>query len=146
MNIVFVCTGNTCRSPMGEGILKKIVSEKKIDNVKCSSAGISAFNGDSVSKKSVEACKEIGIDISDHLAKNIKDIDVDSVDIFVAVTRSHAEFLCRMGIDQQKIYILNNVKDPFAKDMDAYRNCRDKLCEEVNKLWKVIEERLKLSH
>ena len=82
MKILFVCTGNTCRSPMAEGLFKKIVSEKEIDNIECSSAGLFAMTGDEVTQNSVEACERFGVDISSHRARRITAYILDETDKF----------------------------------------------------------------
>ena len=59
-NILFVCTGNTCRSPMAEGIFNHfILNEDKLNGIKASSAGISVFGGDGANPKTQKAVKEL---------------------------------------------------------------------------------------
>ena len=75
MKILFVCTGNTCRSPMAEGIFRKMMQERGMeDKVLCQSAGLSAVDGDPVSENAVLACREIGVEPKDcvSVADNIK--------------------------------------------------------------------------
>ena len=73
--ILFVCTGNTCRSPMAEGIFKKLTQGD--ESISCSSAGMSFCDGDAVSENAVTVCKEIGVDISGHRSKAICRDDVN---------------------------------------------------------------------
>ena len=61
--IAFVCTGNTCRSPMAEAIFNKMAEEKNLP-VRAVSFGLAAVKGMPASRQSVEVCKEIGIDLS----------------------------------------------------------------------------------
>lgn len=144
MNVVFVCTGNTCRSPMCEGALKKIIAEKNIDNVECSSVGINASPGDPASNDAVIVCKEFGIDISKHRSRSIFSINIDTVDLFVAVTKSHADLIKRITDNKKEIYTMQDVSDPFMQGIDAYRKCFIKLNTEVNLVWNYIEKKLKL--
>lgn len=64
LNILIICTGNTCRSPMAEGILKSLLAEKKRTTISVSSMGTSAFDGESPTMNAIDAMKKVGIDIS----------------------------------------------------------------------------------
>ena len=72
MNILFICTGNTCRSPMAEGYL----NSKKLYGVTAQSRGIAA-DGSPVSENSKTVMAEAGIDISGHVSRQVTDTDID---------------------------------------------------------------------
>ncbi|MBQ3988374.1 MAG: hypothetical protein II629_06395, partial [Ruminococcus sp.] len=73
--IAFVCTGNTCRSPMAEGIFNKRAEEKGL-NVRAVSFGMAAVPGIPASSKAIEVCREIGVDISGHRTHFIYDFEI----------------------------------------------------------------------
>lgn len=139
MNILFICTGNTCRSPMAEGIFKELVKNKE-RSYNAFSCGIFAAYGDLPAKEAVAACNELDVDISNHKSKNIMDININAIDLFVVMTENHAQLLLTFGIPQDKIYILN-VLDPFGGSIEVYRNCRNEIKEKLMKLLSLIERK-----
>lgn len=139
MKVLFVCTGNTCRSPMAEGIFNKITENN--DEVSCSSAGMSMCDGDAVSENSVAACNELGIDISGHTAHMFRQSDIENYDVFAVMTESHARVLVSVGIPREKIYVMN-VSDPFGGSLEVYRKCRDEIKAECERLYELIKSRM----
>ncbi len=136
MKILFVCTGNTCRSPMAEGIFRKMIKEKGLeDRVLCQSAGLSAVEGDLVSPYAVAACKEIGVDIAAHTARRITGEELPMWDLFFPMSKTHGYILHQAGAPEQKIYIPSYIQDPFGQELEVYRGCRDKLREELARFY-----------
>ncbi len=138
MNILFVCTGNTCRSPMAEGLFKKIVSDNGIENVDCSSAGLFAMTGDEVSLNSVKACERFGVDISTHRARRITAYILDETDKFVCMTKDHASSLS-LYVPSEKIIVLGDgIPDPYGGDTETYMMCANSiktaLTEQLNEI------------
>lgn len=136
MHITFICTGNTCRSPMAEGIARKIIAEKYPEaQITLSSAGLNTFNGSPASQNSIDVCREIGIDLLEHRSRRINQEIADNTDIFAVMTQSHADFLRRCGVPSNKIELLGNgIPDPFGGDIEIYRRCRDSITNAVEGL------------
>lgn len=129
MNILFVCTGNTCRSPMAEGIFKEI-TKTLTPQPHIASAGIMAYNGDKVSENAVIACTDYNADISAHTAKQITMEDAVATDLFICMTESHSNTLINAGIDESKIITLN-VSDPYGGDILVYKACCNEIYEKL---------------
>ncbi len=129
MNVIFVCTGNTCRSPMAEYYLKS----KNLNDISVSSRGFSA--GDKANSNSVEVMAEVGIDISKHISSYITPTDIQNADHIICMTDSHKQMLVLSGADQNKISVLGNgIPDPYGCDIETYRKCRDNIFENINNL------------
>ncbi len=137
MNITFICTGNTCRSPMAEGIAKKILAERRPqpEGVQIFSAGTDIIDGFPPSENAVTACREIGVDISEHLSVALNDEILHKTDVFAVMTEGHARRLRRLNVPSEKIRILGGgVPDPYGKSLATYRECRDAILAGVEKL------------
>src|SRR5690554_6769311 len=93
MNILFVCTGNTCRSSMAEGILKKYLKENSIENIYVSSAGISAFQGQKANEKAENVLRKKGIDISSHKSRQLTEEILKDSDLILTMTNAHKNII-----------------------------------------------------
>lgn len=133
MKILFVCTGNTCRSPMAEGIFRKEMEERGFENIMCQGAGLSAIEGQHPSENAILACKEIGVDISNYVTRRFTPEEIDVWDVYFTMSKTHAYILVQMGVPADRIYVPSYIEDPYGGDLDTYRRCRDKIIEEMTK-------------
>lgn len=125
--IMILCTGNTCRSPMAEGILERLKKEHQLDHLIVESRGFSAYEGDPPTARAIEAMAEIGIDISEKRSKRLTQEDLAGVDIIYVMTPSHQHILLEtMPELEPKITILD-IADPYMHKLDVYRLCRDQM-------------------
>lgn len=141
--VLFVCTGNTCRSPMAEAIFNKICKEKNI-NAKAESAGVYA-DGSLVSTNAAEAIKEYNIDISERVSKNINKDMIENTDLILTMSASHKMALNYAFGDSDKIYTIaeyigenQDVADPFGGSLEDYKSCRDMLYSMIEKVTEKI--------
>ena len=132
MNLVFVCTGNICRSPMAEGMFKKLLEEKGESGIDCSSAGLATFDDQSVAL-------EYGVDISEHLSRMLTRSIARKADLIVCMTDEQFETLNRM-IPDEKLYVLaGGVDDPYGCDIEVYRECAKKINGALPELYEKIK-------
>lgn len=145
MNILFVCTGNTCRSPMAEGILKSMLSEK--DNIQVLSGGIFAPQGAGASENAILAMREKGIDISAHTAQNINPDVIGEADLILTMTHSHKQMLIAAFDDEikDKVYTVceyadmdGDISDPYGGDIVCYKECAGMLSDAIGKIYDKI--------
>jgi protein-tyrosine-phosphatase len=92
--VLFVCTGNTCRSPMAEGLLKRMAQENRIP-LEVQSAGLAAFAGVPATPEAIEACREKGVDISSHLSQPLNKTLVTESDLILTMTGKHKEMIVK---------------------------------------------------
>ena len=122
---MFICSGNTCRSPLAEGLFKKYLKDNNITDIEVSSAGIGVFPGDEVSINSILVAGNRGIDISNHRARNINSEHLMTTDLFFCMSDSHKQVLLRR-CDESKIVVLN-VPDPYGRPLEIYEECAKRL-------------------
>ncbi len=127
MHITFVCTGNTCRSPMAEGLFNKILADRGIDGITCSSCGLGAFGADSAALPAVEVLKDMDIDISSHRSRAFSPYILSETDLFVCMSNSHA--MAIKGISQNaRVTVLNGgVADPYGGSIKVYEECANQI-------------------
>lgn len=137
--ILFVCTGNTCRSPMAEGIFNDEAKRKHLlyDAV---SAGIYA-DASPYSKNSVEVLRELQIDISNGRSKQITAEMMNDANIVLTMTKAHKDTLLSVFGQFDKIKTISefagvsdDIIDPYGGDITIYRICRDKIKGLINKI------------
>jgi len=135
-SIVFVCTGNTCRSPMAEGLMKKLLSEKNINNVDVFSRGISVFEGSRASENSVSAIKKYDVDLSFHKAKLLTFEEINSAGLILTMSEGHRNaILSTFPEYEEKVFTIykfafdeeKDISDPFGGSIEVYEKCLDEI-------------------
>lgn len=119
MNIIFVCHGNICRSPMAEYIMKYLLEDYHVDGVSVSSAGVSSEeSGNDIYPPAKRMLKAHGIPFSSHRAHRITDDEFNNSDLVIALDRSNLNALVRRFGKSSRIMMLlsRDVEDPWYTD------------------------------
>ena len=135
-NILFVCSGNTCRSPMAAALARDAVDRRGWSYVRVDSAGASAARGEPAAENGVAALREIGLDLARHESKPVTAGAVEWADLIVVMGPSHAERVRALG-GGHKLFLLTEflrgpragepIEDPFGGDLRVYREARDQI-------------------
>lgn len=137
IQFLFVCTGNTCRSPMAEGIFKKYWAEKigcKVDQLeqmgyKILSVATLPMSGVPVSSGSVVACEKKGVDISSHHSQTVSEKLIEESDFIFTMAKSHRDIVLSICPDAAEKCLLlagdKDVPDPIGQSQIVYEKCAD---------------------
>ncbi|MCK5707704.1 MAG: low molecular weight protein arginine phosphatase [Candidatus Aureabacteria bacterium] len=148
--VLFVCTGNSCRSQMAEGYMKEVLKNINKMDVIVYSAGLAAYEGSSPSAHAIQVLSDVALDISGNKAKPVTGALVEASDIILGMTWSHVrELEERFPESKKKIYLLrefeenHNPKDPDVFDpiglpMHAYENCFELMKPAIEKVADII--------
>ena len=151
--VLFVCTGNTCRSPMAEGILKKMLADRGVRNVKVSSAGTHGLLHAPASLFAIQVARAYEVDLSRHHSRELTPDMLLTADLILAMSWEHIEHIKRMdekaggrtyllkafarplpvsNEDQRKGVL--SIKDPIGGGLDDYERSFSEIAEEIERI------------
>jgi protein-tyrosine-phosphatase len=143
MHILFVCSGNTCRSPLAEAIAREMISGSGRTDISVSSAGTQAWDGSPASDGSLLVGMERGLDLSTHRSRRITSEILAATDLVLVMAPSHLAHVKELD-PSANVYLLggfvsgdspgSTVQDPFGGDLAAYRETADDLERELQGL------------
>jgi glycine hydroxymethyltransferase len=154
-NILFVCTGNVCRSPMAEGLFRHAVRDR--DGLTVSSAGVGAINGQPPSSHAIRAMKELGVDLGFMRSRMLTAEMVQQADYIFGMTRGHVDAIALLYPQAaEKVFLLRefdetlgpyekDISDPIGGTLDVYRVCRDQIEQGIASLLKFMDQTAALS-
>ena len=147
MKIMFICTGNICRSAMAEWLLKEKAKEAEREDIEVYSCGVYAEDGDVSTYEAKKVMQdEYGIDMSKHRATNIRNSKIKEMDVILCATTNHKIAVLDMYPELEgKVYTMKeyvgyhrqyhddiNIKDPWGNDIETYRSCVAEIEECIN--------------
>lgn len=142
MTVLFICTGNLCRSPMAEGILRDLLRREGIDDIGVHSAGTWGVEGEPAAPLAAEVCKERGIDLSGHVARRVSKEMLEASDLILVMEMDHVhsvEDLSPEALKRTKLLThfgeekdrFQDIADPYGKPKREYVACFERLHQHV---------------
>ena len=151
MRILFVCTGNTCRSALAEALARRVIVERALADVDVQSAGTSAWDGAPASDGALLVGMERSLDLSQHRAQTLSRELVRDSDLVLAMGPHHLERVEALG-GSGRAWLLTDyasrgastrpVNDPIGGELDLYRTTADELEQEIRRVFdRILAER-----
>ena len=137
-NLLFVCTGNTCRSPMAEAVFNSLCDGNKFHADSC---GLYADGFSRISENACKALSEFGIDF-DSTSKTITRELCEKAHYIIGISNRHAGALAVAFPEfENKIYSFPiDIPDPYGCDLDVYKECLDKITEGVKAILRELDK------
>ena len=130
--VLFICTGNSCRSPMAAGLLKKILQDRENKNIMVDSAGF-LFPQGGATEEAIKVMRKIEIDLSNHKSKLAKPFLIKNSDLIFVMEKIHRERILEIVPQAvEKIFVLD-IPDPIGRPLSFYEETLSKIKEAMEK-------------
>lgn len=157
LKVLLVCTGNTCRSPMAEGILKKMLEDKRVGNLEVTSAGTHGLPNAPASLFAIQVAGQRGIDLSKHRSRRLTPEMIKQADLILAMSPEHSDYMKRIeGTAGHKIFLLKafpqagpasnkgsdggvlSIEDPIGGSPEDYERSFKEIEKEIKRIFPKI--------
>jgi protein-tyrosine-phosphatase len=140
-NLLFVCSGNTCRSPLASAIAERMARERGWSHVRFESAGTSAAVGAPASAQALQVAAEHGLDLTAHRSRALGRDLLDWADLVLVMSPAHVTRVAGLNAGDRVALVTDflegdeagtAIEDPFGGNLDDYRRTFDQLLEAVS--------------